>query len=55
MAAEGRFERVLENLYKAALGDDTWVSAAGLINDMLNANGHSVTYVDMGPMRTAIA
>ena len=49
MAAEDRFARVLENLYKAALGDDTWVSAAGLINDMLNANGHSVTYVDMGP------
>ena len=35
MDAEDRFEHVLENLYKAAIGDVTWVSAAALINDMI--------------------
>ena len=49
MAAEDRFERVLENLYKAALADVTWVSVAALINDMIRTNGHSVTYAGVGP------
>ena len=49
MAAEDKFERVLVNLYKAALGDVTWVSAAALINDMLRTSGHSVTYAEVGP------
>ena len=47
MDAEDRFEHVLENLYKAAIGDVTWVSAAALINDMIQTNGHSLTYADM--------
>ena len=49
MAAEDRFERVLENLYGAALADVTWVSTAALINDMIGTNGHSLTYVEAGP------
>ena len=48
MAAEDRFDRVLVDLYKAALGDVTWVSAAALINDMIRTNSHTVTYADMG-------
>ena len=47
MAAEDKFELVLENLYKAALADVEWVSAAALINDMIRANGHSLTYADL--------
>ena len=43
MGAEDRFETVVENLYKAALGDVTWVSAAALINDLIRTSGHSVT------------
>ena len=49
MAAEDRFERVLENLYKAALGDVGWVSVAASINDLIQANGHSLTYAEVGP------
>ena len=49
MATEDGFERVLENLYKAALADVTWVSAAALINDVIQTSGHSMTYADMGP------
>ena len=49
MAAEDRFERVLENLYKAPLGDVEWVSVAASINDMIQANGHSLTYAEVGP------
>ena len=49
MAAEDGFERVLENLYKAALGDVEWVSVAASINDMIQANGHSLTYAEVGP------
>ena len=49
MTAEDRFDRVLENLYKAALADVTWVSAAALINDVIQVNGHSVTYTGVGP------
>ncbi len=48
MATEDGFERVLANLYKAALGDVEWASTAALINDTLQTNGHSVTYVDPG-------
>ena len=47
MDAEDRFEHVLENLYKAAIGDVTWVSAAALINNMIQTTGHSLTYADM--------
>ena len=48
MAAYDRFERVLENLYKAALGDVEWASVASMINDMIGTSGHSVTYVETG-------
>ena len=48
MAVEDRFERILENLYKAALADVEWVSAAALINDMIRTTGHSLTYADVG-------
>ncbi len=48
MGAEDRFETVVENLYKAALGDVTWVSAAALINDLIRTSGHSVTYFETG-------
>ena len=47
MAAEDRFQCVLEELYKAALGDVSWVSVAARINDMVRANGHSVTCVEV--------
>ena len=49
MATEERFQRVLENLNQAALGDVEWASVAGLINDMIRTNGHSVTYAEAGP------
>ena len=50
MAAEDKFERVLANLYEAALSDDKWVSAAALINDMIQTGGHSLVYGERGPM-----
>ena len=49
MGAADTFECVLEHLYRAALGDVKWVSAAASINDMIRANGHSMTAVEMGP------
>ena len=49
MAAEDKFEHVLANLYKAALGDVEWVSVAALINDMIRTNGHSLVYGDSRP------
>ena len=48
MAVGEGFERALGHLYKAALGDVEWVSAAALINDVIQANGHSVTYANVG-------
>ncbi len=49
MAEADRFGRVLEHLYKAALGDVTWASAAGMMNDLIRTNGQSVTYMEAGP------
>ena len=49
MPRQDRFDRVLERLYKAALADAEWVSAAALINDMVGTNGHSLTYAGVGP------
>ena len=49
MAVEDRFERTLESLYKAALGDVDWVSAACLINDTIRTAGHSLSYGDRLP------
>ena len=47
MAAEDKFDRVLASLYKAALAEVKWVSAAALINDMIRTTGHSLTYADL--------
>ena len=47
MDAADKFERVLADLYKAALDDVQWVSAAGSINDMIQTNGHGLTYADL--------
>lgn len=47
MSAEDRFERVLENLYRAALADSPWESVAALIHDAIRTNGHSLTYADV--------
>ena len=49
MPEQDRFDRVLEHLYKAALADAEWVSAASLINEMIRTNGHSLTYAGVGP------
>ena len=49
MATDEKFERVLANLYKAALGEVEWGSIAGSINDVIHANGHSVTHAGVGP------
>lgn len=49
MAMEDRFGRVVEHLYKAALGDVTWASAVGAMNDLIRTGGQSITYVDVGP------
>ena len=46
MAGQDRFEHVLVNLYKAALADVEWVTAAALVNDMIQTRGHSLTYGD---------
>lgn len=49
MLSDDKFQRVLTNLYEAALGDVPWVSVAALINDMIHVNGHSMTHVGVGP------
>ena len=35
--------------YKAALGEVEWGPIAGLINDVIGTNGHSVTHAGVGP------
>ena len=47
MSAEDKFERVVESLHRSALADGSWDSAAARINDMIRANGHSLTYADL--------
>ena len=49
MAREDRFERALEDLYKAALADDGWLLGLASINDVIRTNGHSLTYAEIGP------
>lgn len=46
MSAEDRFEVVVENLYRAALADVSWVSVAASINDLIRTVGHSLTYAE---------
>ena len=49
MAARDRFNQVLEDLYKAALGDVEWVSVASQINDMIRTTANSLVYMGVGP------
>lgn len=50
MGRADRFERALEDLYRAALADDDGLlSAPALINDVVATKGHSLTYVEMDP------
>lgn len=46
MSAEDRFDSVVENLYRASVGDVPWVWAATLINEFIRTSGHSVTYFE---------
>ena len=48
MVTQDSFDLALGHLYKAALGDERWVSVSGRINDLVRTNGHSVTFVDIG-------
>ena len=41
------FDRVVENLHKAALADVSWASAAAQINELVRTVGHSLTYAEM--------
>ena len=49
MAGADRLGRVLEHLYKAALGEVTWASATGAMNDLIGTTGQSITYLEVGP------
>lgn len=49
MATQDAFERTLALLYEAALTDGKWVPAAASINDLIRTNGHSLSYVNLGP------
>ena len=46
MTEQDRFERTLASLYKAALADVNWVSAAALVNDTIRTGGHGLSYGD---------
>ncbi|MDE2763147.1 MAG: LuxR C-terminal-related transcriptional regulator [Gemmatimonadota bacterium] len=46
--SDDKFQRVLRDLYRAVLGEIPWVSVAARIDDMIRANGHSLTYVGVG-------
>ncbi len=49
MVTEDRFGRVVAHLYRAALGDATWASAAGVMSELIRTNGQSITYAEAGP------
>ncbi len=49
MVTEDRFGRVVAHLYRAALGDATWASAAGVMGELIRTNGQSITYAEAGP------
>ena len=46
---EDSFDLALGHLYKAAVRDVRWVSAAAMINDLVRTTGHSVSHVEVGP------
>lgn len=48
MSAGDRFEAVVEDLYRAALAEVSWVSVAASINELVGTVGHSLTYADPG-------
>ena len=50
MITEEAFAHVVQNVYRAAVADVTWVSAAGSINDMIGTHGHSLTYAQAGAL-----
>ncbi len=50
MIAEDTFAHVVQNVYRAAVADVTWVSAAASIDDMIGAHGHSLTYAQAGTL-----
>ena len=41
------FDRVVEKLYRAALADVSWASAAALINELIRTIGHGVAYAEV--------
>ena len=49
MANDDRVGRVLEHLYKGAMGESTWASSAGLMNELIRTNGQSISYAEVGP------
>ncbi|MDE0357750.1 MAG: helix-turn-helix transcriptional regulator [Gammaproteobacteria bacterium] len=49
MATQDAFDRTLMLLYEAALTDDKWVMAAASINEVIGANGHSLSYANPSP------
>ena len=49
MTEQDTFERTLELLYEAALTTGKWVSAAASINDVIQTNGHSLSYGSPSP------
>ena len=45
--AADRFDAAVAELYRAALADVPWASAAALINDLVGTHGHSLTYLGL--------
>ncbi len=45
--AADRFDAAVAELYRAALADVSWASAAALINDLVRTRGHSLTYLGL--------
>lgn len=47
MIRHDKFDSSVSSLYRAALGDAAWTSAAVQIHDMLRTHGQSLTFADM--------
>ena len=47
MTEQEAFDRTVLSLYQAAVGDGAWSHAAARINDLIRANGHSLTCADL--------
>lgn len=48
MGSRDRFDVVVENLYRAAVGDVSWESLGPLVNDLIGTGGHGLTYAEDG-------